>query len=554
MRARLLHLVLPVAALFGLLAPAAASADLTAAGTLRLVPVGSFDSPTYVAAAPGDARRIFVVQKGGAIRVVRDGTVLPGTFLTVPNVHDSGEQGLLSMAFAPDYAATGRFYVYYNDGAACHPNCDIRVDEFRRADDDHADPTSQRRVLSIDHGAFENHNGGQLEFGPDGFLYLGVGDGGSANDPSNNGQNRNTLLGKILRIDPRAGGGAAYTAPPSNPFSGPTPGADEIWAYGLRNPWRFSFDHLTGGLVIGDVGQDRHEEIDLQPPSFGGGANYGWRLYEGFERVSDPGGPQPSDYVPPVFAYDHVGANCSITGGYFVRDQALPELAGRYLYGDYCQGDLRSLSLAVGRASGDAPVGDPGNAAAPPLHVAQLASFGQDALCRLYAVSQAGPVYRLASTQSAAQGCTAAPAPPADRQRPVLTRLTMTPRRFAVGRSPTALSARRRRTPRGSAFRFTLSEPATVRIRVERARPGRRVGRRCAAATPRLRHRRACLRYAHVGTLTRRLAAGRRKVGFSGRVGSRALAPGGYRALLVAVDPSGNASRARTVSFTIVSR
>jgi glucose/arabinose dehydrogenase len=551
MHARFAHLGLLLAATLALPAPAPAQADVTSAGSLRLASVGSFASPTYVTAPPGDARRIFVAEKGGAIRVVRDGSVLSEAFLTVPNVHDSGEQGLLSLAFAPDYASTGRFYVAYNDAAACHPNCDIRVDEFRRGDDDHADPASRRRVLGIDHGAFENHDGGQLQFGPDGLLYLGTGDGGGGNDPANNGQNPNVLPGKLLRIDPRATATSPYAVPASNPFFGPRPGADEVWAYGLRNPWRFSFDRVAGDLVIGDVGQDRHEEVDFQPHGFGGGANYGWRLYEGFERVFEPTGPQPSDYVPPVFAYDHAGGTCSIIGGYVVRDQALPELAGRYVYGDYCRGDLRSLSLASGRAGGDAAVGDPASATAPPLHVAQLASFGEDALCRVYAVSQAGPVYRLESTRAAAtHGCALSPGPLADRERPVVSRLKMTRRRFAVGRGPTALSSRRR-AARGSAFRFTLSEPASVRIRIERPRPGRREGRRCVAARPRLRRRRACTHFVGVATLTRSLVAGRRSVAFSGRIGRRPLRAASYRAVVIAVDPAANASLPRTVGFTI---
>jgi glucose/arabinose dehydrogenase len=536
-----------------------ATADVTSAGSLRLVSIGSFHSPTYVTSAPRDAGRVFVVEQGGAIRVVRDGTLQSQPFLTVPAVHNAGEQGLLSMAFAPDYATSGRFYVYYNDATACDAtgsNCDVRIDEFRRADADHAEPGSRRTVLTVNHHKFQNHDGGQLQFGPDGLLYAGLGDGGGTGDSTDgNAQNRNVLLGKLLRIAPRAAGLAAYSSPPSNPFYGATVGADEIWAYGLRNPWRFSFDRLTGDLVIADVGQDAHEEIDFQPAGFGGGANYGWNLYEGNARYSDPNGPQPSDYVPPVFTYDHVDGNCAIIGGYVVRDTALPELAGRYLYGDLCVGVLRSVVVGPGRAANDATVGDPANGAAAPLSVGQLDSFGEDAACRLYVVSGNGPVYRLQSTAPppGSGGCAALPAAPGDRLRPVISQLRMARAAFAVSPRSTALIARRRlRAPLGSAFRFTLSESSTVTLHVERRATGRRVGTRCLAATRRLRRRPACVRYLRAGTLTRTLAGGRRSVAFSGRIGRRALRAGRYRAIVTAIDGAGNVSRSRTVTFTIL--
>jgi glucose/arabinose dehydrogenase len=541
------------------LAPEAASAEVLAAGSLRLAPVGNFDQPTYVTGAPGDPSRVMVVEQGGAIRLLRDGILQPQPFLTVPNVHNGGEQGLLSIAFAPDYASSGRFYAYYSDANACDSsgdNCDIRIDEFRSSGGgaDVANPATQRRVIQINHRAYNNHNGGQLQFGPDGYLYAGTGDGGGGGDSLQSGQNLNTLLGKLLRIDPRQAGASAYANPSSNPYFGPRPGLDEIWAYGLRNPWRFSFDALTGDLVIADVGQNQHEEIDVQARAFGGGANYGWNLYEGFARYSNPTGPQPSDYVPPVFAYDHVNGACSITGGYVDRDNALPELAGRYLYGDLCAGVLRSIVVTPpGRALNDAPVGDPANAASPPLQVSQLDSFGQDAACRLYAVSHNGPVYRLlsAAPPAGAGGCAVAAGAPGDRVRPVISRLRMSRSSFAVSKRSTAVGAARR-PPHGSAFRFTLSERSTVALRIERRTTGRKVGKRCVAATPRLRRRRACVRWVRIGTLTRRLAGGRRTVAFSGRIGKRALTPGSYRAVVTAVDASGNVSRARTVGFRIV--
>src|SRR5712692_5522756 len=557
MRARSCTLLLALAATHFAVAPA--RADVTAAGSLRLAQIGSFASPTYVTGPPGDASRVVVVQQGGSIRIVRNGVVLAAPFLTMAGVHNTGEQGLLSLAFAPDYATSGRIYVYSNDATSCDAsgaNCDVRIDEYRSAGAgaDTVDPATRRLVLRVSHKKYPNHDGGQLQFGPDGFLYAGLGDGGSGGDPDGNGQNRDVLLGKLVRIDPRPNGGAAYTSPPSNPFFGPAIGADEVWAYGLRNPWRFSFDRLTGDLVIGDVGQDQHEEVDFQPAGFGGGANYGWNLYEGFARYSDPNGPQPSDYVPPVLTYDHVGGNCAITGGYVVRDTALPELAGRYLYADECAGVVHSVLVGPGRASNDAAVGDPADGAAPPLTVAQLDSFGEDAACRVYVVSLSGPVYRLASTAppTGSGGCATVPVVALDRRAPLVTRLRMARRSFAVSRRSTAVTARPSvRPPQGSAFRFTLSEGSTVILRIDRLASGRRVGKRCAP-TRRLSRRRACTRFLRAGTITRALPAGRRSIAFSGRIGRRALRVGSYRAVVTAVDAARNVSRARTVTFEIV--
>src|SRR2546421_2225127 len=493
MRARSCRVVLALAA--APLAAGPARADVTAAGSLRLAPIGVFSSPTYATSPPGDPSRLIVVQKGGTIRIVRDGVLLPAPFLTVSGVHNADEQGLLSVAFAPDYATSGRLYTYSNDATSCDStgaNCDVRIDEYRAAGAgaDTANPATRRLVLRISHQKYSNHDGGQLQFGPDGYLYAGVGDGGGGGDPDGNGQNRDVLLAKLLRIDPRAAGAAAYTSPPSNPFFGPAIGADEGWAYGLRNPWRFTFDRLTGDLVIGDVGQNDHAEGDFQPAGFGGGANYGWNLYEGTARYSEPNGPQPSDYVPPVLTYDHVGANCAITGGYVVRDTALPELAGRYLYADECAGVVYSVLVGPGRASNNAAVGDPANGAAPPLSVAQLDSFGEDAACRVYVVSLSGPVYRLASTAPPAGsgGCATLPVVALDRRAPVVTRLRMARRSFAVSRRSTAVTARTSpRPPQGSAFRFTLSEGSAVFLRIDRLAPGRRIGKRCLAPTRRLR-------------------------------------------------------------------
>jgi glucose/arabinose dehydrogenase len=361
-----------------------------------LVPVGSFTQPMYVTAPPGDTQRVFVAERAGTIEVLDNG--VEHRFLDITGLVSplAGERGLESMAFAPDYATSGLFYVFYT---AKDPLGQLTVAEYRRSasDADAADPASARIVLTIPHDQQSNHNGGQLQFGPDGMLYIGTGDGGSGGDPSGNGQdltsrppsvvggvNHDPRLGKILRIDPR--GGTPYAIPPGNPFPDP---AREVFAYGLRNPWRFSFDRTTGDLAIGDVGQNAYEEIDFAP---GPGANLGWNRYEGLHTY--PGGApvsSASGFTFPVLEKSHTGDGyCAIVGGYVVRDPALPELAGQYVYGDYCDSGLRAVTLTPGGASGDHALG---------LSVSSLVSFGEDGCGRVYAVPQAnGPVYRLATS------------------------------------------------------------------------------------------------------------------------------------------------------------
>jgi glucose/arabinose dehydrogenase len=356
-------------------------ATVAAATGLRLVRVGTFDQPTYVTGAPGDDRRLFVVEKAGAIVVLVNGHRQRQAFLDITRLVASGqsEQGLLSMAFAPDYQRSGRFYVCYTISGN-----NVRVAEYRRAagNPDRADPTSARIVLTVTH-RFPNHNGGQLQFGPDGDLYVGIGDGGSEDDPMNYGQNTSVLVGKILRISPGANGG--YSIPGGNPLVGRRGARAAIWAYGLRNPWRFSFDRLTGDLVIGDVGQDQEEEVDFAPRGTGAGANYGWSIWEG-DRRNKPGNAPGAIF--PVLVTQHSQGNCAIIGGYVVRDRALPELYGRYVYGDLCKPQIRSVKLSGGRASGDRSTG---------LAVDSMSSFGQDTDGRVYTVSLNGPVYRLAA-------------------------------------------------------------------------------------------------------------------------------------------------------------
>lgn len=360
--------------------PSAVDAAARAAG-LRLVRVGVFQQPTYVTAAPGDTHRLFVVEKRGVIVLLVNGHRLARPFLNVSRLVNANgeEQGLLSMAFAPDYAQSGRFYIDYT-GA----NGDLHIVQYRRdgGNSNVAGGASARSVLTIPHHQHPNHNGGQLQFGPDGDLYIGVGDGGDEDDPMNEGQNTGVLLGKVLRIAPGPDNG--YSIPTGNPFVGNLGRRPEIWAYGLRNPWRFSFDRLTGALIIGDVGQDQQEEVDFAPRGTGAGANYGWSIFEG-DRRNKPGSAPGA--VFPVLVALHSRGYCAIIGGYVVRDRSLPALYGRYVYGDLCKPGIRSVTLSPGHATGDHDIG---------LSVRDMSSFGEDALGRIYAVSLDGPVYRIA--------------------------------------------------------------------------------------------------------------------------------------------------------------
>ncbi|MEA2191222.1 MAG: hypothetical protein QOI73_1343 [Solirubrobacteraceae bacterium] len=376
----------PLLTLLALLLAAPASAQ-----ALSLQPVGSFDTPIYATAPPGDASRLFVVERAGTVRVVKDGVTLSTPFLTIApgELSTDGERGLLAMTFAPDYAASGHFYTYSTDAGG-----DIRVDLWHRsADPDVAEP-GRALVLRIEHSARSNHNGGDLHVGPDGLLYISTGDGGGGDDPDDNGQTlirggsadeqSTALLGKLLRIAPGAAGG--YAIPADNPFvASPAVARGEIYAYGLRNPFRFSFDRQTGDLLIGDVGQDDAEEVDYSATR-GRGANFGWKCFEGALPNDGTSPPcTPPGHVPPVFEYDQAGCQ-AITGGYVVRDPGLPTLLGRYLYADYCVGELRSIVPSTG--AGDVSTG---------IDVADftLAAFGEDACGRIYVVQLSGEVSRL---------------------------------------------------------------------------------------------------------------------------------------------------------------
>jgi len=355
---------------------------------LALKRIGSFENPTYVTGAPGYPRLLFVVEQRGIVEVLGPGRQrTERAFLDLRSlVGYGGERGLLSIAFPPDYKRSGDFYAYYTDRAG-----NIRVDEFQRASATRAKLGSRRNVIEIPHPVNANHNGGQLQFLGN-LLYFGTGDGGSGGDPPNNAQNKESLLGKLLRIDPRPSNGKPYSIPADNPFVG-SPGRDEIYSYGLRNPFRFSFDTTTAGqprIAIADVGQNRFEELDYTALTGASGANFGWDALEGFHPYEEEnsGTPDPGGTTKPIMAYSHSrdGGSCTIIGGYVVGAGGPPSLRGRYLYADYCSGIVRSLVPHLHRAGDDRRTG---------LAVASPTSFGEDDRGRIYVCSQEGPVFRL---------------------------------------------------------------------------------------------------------------------------------------------------------------
>ena len=357
----------------------------TATGTPGLTLIASgLTSALYVTASPGDTNRVFVVQQSGVIRVVFRDSLLTPPFLDLSGIISyGGERGLLSLAFHPNYASNGYFYVDYTapDGALTvaryHVSANINV----------GDAASGQVLLSIPHAANSNHNGGLVTFGPDGYLYIGTGDGGGGGDPDGNGQDSTVLLGKILRID--VNGAFPYAIPPSNPFVGRPPAAPEVWAYGMRNPWRFSFDRVTGDFYIGDVGQVAYEEIDFAPAGDLGGHNYGWNTMEGLHCYAPATGCVMTGLVLPVYEYSHASGNCSITGGYVYRGTRNPSLLGRYFFADYCVGRVRSLRMVAGVATD--LVSHTEFALLP-----GLTSFGENTRGELYITRGNGEVYRIA--------------------------------------------------------------------------------------------------------------------------------------------------------------
>ncbi len=348
--------------------------------------VGGFASPTQITNARDGSNRLFVVEQRGTIRVIQGGVIRPGYFLDIRSkVEDGGERGLLGLAFDPKFKTNHRFYVYYTRNGG-----DIVVSRFttnsaRTA----ASSSTAHPLVLIEHSARSNHNGGGLAFGPGGYLYIGTGDGGGAGDPANNGQNKNSLLGKILRINVNGTGSGTfdhYSVPGSNPFAGSRPGRGEIWDYGLRNPWRISFDRTNGQFWIGDVGQDRFEEVDREKPGAKGGRNYGWDAMEGLHCYTGSKCPLSGDTLPNA-EYSHTGGNCSITGGYVYRGPTQRALVGLYVFADFCSGRIWTLP-----ANGS-PVNAPETLRADTD--LNITSFGESENGELYLVTGGGEVYQV---------------------------------------------------------------------------------------------------------------------------------------------------------------
>jgi len=374
----------PVAVPEAVVAPGPSADDVV----LTAVATGLSD-PVFVTAPIDGSRRLFIVQKTGSIRVLQNGSLVPGVFLSlVGQVSQGSEQGLLGLAFHPAFKTNHKFYVNFTDLAG---NTVIREYRASTANPNKVQPGSGRTLLRIAQ-PYANHNGGGLAFGRDGFLYIGTGDGGSGGDPGNRAQSLSSLLGKMLRIDVNGrAGGKQYRIPSSNPYVGRA-GLDEIWARGLRNPWRFSFDKATGALWIGDVGQDRYEEVDRALPTSAGagrGANWGWRVMEGFHCYSPSSGCSTAGKTLPLLEYAH-GPNdrCSVTGGYVYRGTRIPSLAGWYVFGDFCSGEVLAVSATASSRTAPVTLFGPGSAG-------QLSSFGQDWAGNLFVVDMRGTVYRI---------------------------------------------------------------------------------------------------------------------------------------------------------------
>jgi Glucose / Sorbosone dehydrogenase len=400
-------------------APAAVAAP-------TLVSVGTFAQPVHVAAPPGDAERLFVVEKAGRVQVVVNGQTAATPFLDIAaGVSSGGERGLLSIAFPSDYAATGLFYIFYTDS-----NGDLVIREGQRtpADPNRGEPG--RILFTIEHSAQDNHNGGQLAFGPDGALYVSTGDGGTQNDPEGDAQNPDSRLGKILRVDPRVS---------------PEP---QMWALGLRNPWRFSFDRVTGDMLIGDVGGSVNEEVDFAAADAGSGRNYGWYGCEGADPTPCP----IAGSIAPAFSLPHSDGYSGVIGGFVVRDSGLPSLLGRYVFGDLSKGTV--MSAVVGAGGGSDLRAESG------LPVSGVSSFGEDSCGRVYVASLDGPVSRI--QDGAVSPCGTPP--------PLPIRGDTTPCTIKAVSKGTQRILRRAKRLR---LRLTASEACTATLRAKRFRTKR---------------------------------------------------------------------------------
>jgi glucose/arabinose dehydrogenase len=340
-------------------------------------------APLGVTNAGDGSGRLFILEQAGVIRIFQEDNLLPTPFLDIhTRVLSGGERGLLGLAFHPDYSQNGYFYVNYTN---LQGNTIIARFQVSANDPNRADPASEKRLIFVQQ-PFANHNGGEVTFGPDGYLYLGLGDGGSQGDPNNHGQSLNTMLGKILRID--VNNGDPYAIPPDNPFKGK--GKAEIWAYGLRNPWRFSFDRLTGDLYIGDVGQNLWEEIDFLPAGSPGGTNFGWNYMEGFHPYGDRTPPQGLTLTPPVAEYSHE-FGCAVTGGYVYRGKQLPEWQGVYLFGDYCSGIVWGLLRSADGTWQQKQLYQ---------NVGRISSFGEDEAGEIYLTDLTGNLFQLVTNDA----------------------------------------------------------------------------------------------------------------------------------------------------------
>jgi glucose/arabinose dehydrogenase len=357
---------------------------LAVAFTTTLEPVVTgLSNPLYVTSAHDGTNRLFIVEQGGVIKVLQPGSTTPTVFLDITSkVLSGGEQGLLGLAFHPQLGPNRRFFVYYTKPGSGNDNGAIQIAEYHvSSSDPNVADTTEIPILFIQHPVLPNHNGGMLEFGSDGFLYIGTGDGGGANDGANNAQNTSVLLGKILRIDINTPNGPIpYSSPSDNPFFGPAPGADEVYAFGMRNPWRFAFDRTTDQLYLGDVGQGAREEIDIVTL----GGNYGWRIMEGSicnPNINNGVCTPPSGHIPPISEYTHSGGRCSITGGYVYRGVMSTLPVGDYVYADFCTGEIFLL-----QGGGQSLLLDT---------TQQISSFGEDEAGEVYVVGLGGSIQRL---------------------------------------------------------------------------------------------------------------------------------------------------------------